>query len=66
MTLKILNQDLYKSESCSIKNITFICQTYSILFSSKYNTPFNPPDNILIVGIMYTSSPFDYLYHDFL
>lgn len=45
MTLKILNQDLYKSESCSIKNITFICQTYSILFPSKYNTPFNPPDS---------------------
>lgn len=44
MTLKILNQDLYKSESCSIKNTNFIYQTYSILFSSKYNTPFNLPD----------------------
>ena len=54
------------SESCSIKNTNFIYQTYSILFSSKYNTPFNLPDNLLIVGIMYASSPFDYLHHDFL
>lgn len=66
MTLKILNQDLYKSESCSVKNTNIIYQTYSILFSSKCNTPFNLLDNLLIVGIMYASSPFDYLYHDFL